>query len=190
MIQSILRAFLPAFSWFVIVAPWEQAVRVRLGKHVQLLGAGVALKIPVVDRVFRQSTRERRSVIRPQVVTTTDGQAITVSGALGYRVDDLLKLYDTLEAPEDTLEAMVSGSVADFISARTKDECEPKALEEYVSERLELERYGLGGGSFHVVNLVAVKTYRFITGEIPSWSHGSGLQMEESGGGQVVGYPY
>lgn len=56
--------FFRQFQIWVVVAPWEQAVRVRLGKHLSVLNAGVHLKLPFADLVYLQSVRLRISGIR------------------------------------------------------------------------------------------------------------------------------
>ena len=39
-ILDLIREFFRLFQWWVIIAPWEQAVRVRAGKHLTLLQPG------------------------------------------------------------------------------------------------------------------------------------------------------
>jgi hypothetical protein len=56
-VKQIIEALKGLLVWWVTVAPWERALRVRLGKRVTLLGPGVHLRIPVADRVFGDSGR-------------------------------------------------------------------------------------------------------------------------------------
>lgn len=37
MMYSFFKSILQLLTWFVVVAPWEQAIRVRLGKRVRKL---------------------------------------------------------------------------------------------------------------------------------------------------------
>lgn len=177
--MEILRQLGQVFTWFVIITPWEQAIRVRWGKSAQRLDKGVYLKIPFVDRVFKQSVRRRLSVIRPQTLTTTDGHVINCAGAVGFSVGDLVQLYDTMENPNDTIECEVAGIVARFIGSRRLIDCTSPELEAYVRENLHLEKYGLVGQEFYTTSFATAKTYRFITGEMGIWSKDSGMVMQD-----------
>ena len=185
-LQELLNQIGRMFVWLVIVAPWEQALRIRLGKRVALLGAGAYLVIPFVDRVYRQSVRHRLGVVAPQTLTTLDGHSITVGAAIGYSVTDLRKLYDTLHDADDTIDATVASLVASFVAGRTLDDCRPDAIESHVRSSLSLERYGLGSAEFHITNLAVAKVHRLITGEIRGWRHGQGLNTIQFEGQQTV----
>ena len=54
-----VRQFLKALQMWVTIAPWEQGLRVRLGRRVKLLGAGVHLRLPVLDVLYIQTVRTR-----------------------------------------------------------------------------------------------------------------------------------
>jgi hypothetical protein len=175
-----LKSILQSFAWFVVVAPWEQAIRVRMGKHVRLLEAGFYLRIPFVDRVFKQSIRRRLSIVRPQTLTTRDNKVVTLSGALGYAIKDLRRLYDTLESAHDTIENEVAAVVARYVCTHEYSECTPARVAEAVTAELKLERYGLDGQSFEVTSFLSAKTYRLVMGDLPSWQNDGCLKMEES----------
>lgn len=179
MMLSIFKQLTQTLTWFVVVAPWEQAIRVRLGKHVRRLEAGTYLRIPFVDRVFKQSVRRRLSMVRPQTLTTMDRRVVTCAGAIGYSIGDLVKLYDTLESPNDTIENEVAGLVARFIGQTALSGITAKNLEEFVMAHLNLSKYGLEGQEFYLTSLATSKTYRFITGGMDSWTRDSPISMEE-----------
>ena len=179
---ELFRNVTGIFRWWVIVAPWEQAVRVRAGKRVDVLGAGFHLRIPLIDRVFRQSTRRRFITVPTQTVSTSDGKAVTVSGGIGYAICDIGRLYDTLHHPEDVIQTEAQGAIARFIAARTLEACGPRAIEEHVTGRMDLTRYGLSTADFYITDFVAVRTYRLIQGEPRNWMSGDSLSttLEDS----------
>lgn len=184
MIRELLSAIGQIFTWFIAVAPWERCLRIRLGKHVKELGPGFYLKVPFVDRVYRQSVRRRLSVIRPQTLTTRDGRAISLSGAVGYTITDLKKLYNTLHDADDTIEAEVNSHIAEYVVTHDFAECRPALVQEHVRSKVDLAQYGLSGQEFFLTNFAAVRTLRIITGDLPVWARGSGLNtMEVSGPG-------
>lgn len=167
---DLIRQLGRMFNWVFVVAPWEQALRIRLGKRVHELGPGIYCRIPFVDRVYRQSIRRRMSIIRPQTLTTQDNRTVTIAGALAYEIENLRRLFDTLESPTDSIEAEVCGLISTFVSARDLDDCLPPAIEKHVDDELDLKKYGLNGKEFRIMSFVVVKTYRFVTGDLPNWS--------------------
>lgn len=163
------------FTWVVIVAPWEQALRVRLGKHVRLLEAGCYLRIPFLDRVYRHTVRQRMFVVRPQVLTTKDGKTLTLSGAVGFRIGDLEKLFNSLHDAMDTIEAKIGSCIAEYVSSHSVVECEPLKIESHVAEMIDLSKYGLEDQEFGLTSFAIVRTHRLITGDLPAWSQGDAL---------------
>lgn len=148
--------------WWVVVAPWEQALRVRWGKRVDLLLAGVHLRVPGVDRIYRQSVRERTADLRTQTLTTQDGATVTLAGNVRYSIGDIRKLYDTLHHAEATILDLAAGEIARFVTGSTRDTCTPDAIAESVNGRLALERYGLCKTRMYVTDFAFVRTYRLI----------------------------
>ena len=76
--------------------PWEQGIRVTLGKKLTLMNEGVYLKLPLVHKVYVQEKRLRVMSMPMQTVTTADGHPITISLAVGYSIKDIVRLYNTL----------------------------------------------------------------------------------------------
>lgn len=174
-LRTFFASIKDALTWWVTVAPWEQAIRVRLGKHVRLLNAGIHLKVPWLDRIYRQSVRMRMATVPAQTLTTGDGKPLTIAINLGYRIGDLLKLYETLHDADGTIGAMVAGAVGEFVATRNSWEVTPDALAEAVESNVSLEQFGVTGVRVSVQTFAFVRTFRFITGEGASWSHGSYL---------------
>ncbi len=168
--QELLHQIARLFIWIIVVAPWEQALRVRLGKHVRLFHAGWYIVIPFVDRVYRQSIRRRLTIMASQTLTTADRKPLVVSAQVGYTIADLRKLYDTLHDAEGTICATVAAQIAGYVSSHPLSECCAESIEQHVRGKLTLAQYGLGDQEFYVTNFAATRTYRFITGEIQCWT--------------------
>ena len=178
-IQELFRQIGNLFRWWFVVAPWEQAVRVRMGTKVDVLDAGVHLRIPIADRIFRQSIRRRFTTVPTQTVTTLDGKTVTISGGIGYSIKDIGMLYDTLHDAEDTVQIAAQGVVAKFIAERQLSSVQPSEIEGVVPEALKLEQYGLGEVEFCVTDFAVVRTYRLIDGAPKDWTSGSALNTNE-----------
>lgn len=186
MLYQLLHQAGQLLCWFVVVAPWEQALRIRLGKRVTLLRAGTYLRIPVIDRMYRQTVRRRFSGIGPVTLTTSDGRSVTLSGCVGFEIEDVLKLYNTVHQPSDTINAEISGIISQYVATHSYDECTPIRIQQHVIESVDLSRYGLGGVEFFISNFLATKTYRFVMGDANSWMRNGEMQM---GGHEQPGQP-
>lgn len=190
-LNQIISQALSLFQWWIVIAPWEMAIRVRRGKRITVLGPGMHFRIPVLDRFFVQSTRKRFLNTPTQTVTTLDHQAVTVSGGTAYVIDDIAKLYSTLCDAQDVVQTETLGLVAEYIATRTYGVITPHTVAEYVNQNLNLDRYGLGDVKFVITDYVCVKTYRLITSNPKDWNSSQALNTDNekrigSVGGQNV----
>lgn len=161
-IGQIFEFLQKLFVWWITVLPWERAVHVRAGKKVRILAAGMHLRVPFLDRVYLQTTRLRVMQGSPQTITTRDGKTITIVMAVGYTITDISQLYREMFHPEQSLTNMVQGSIADFVSTHSLDECLLPQIEKRVKQAMESKDYGLSFEYVKVTGFAVVKTYRLI----------------------------
>jgi regulator of protease activity HflC (stomatin/prohibitin superfamily) len=161
-LSTLIDRVTDLFRWWVVVTPWERCLRVRCGKHVTELGAGIHLRVPLIDRVYVQSIRLRTVDTQTQTVTTKDGHALTFSGVIRYAIADIRQLYDTLHHADDTIIDLASGAAADYVSQRLRADVTPEGLVEHVNGHLDLEGFGLGEGHFQIADFAFVRTYRLL----------------------------
>ena len=178
---AALRQFLLGLRPWVAIAPWEQALRVRLGKHINLLLPGLHWKFPIIDVVFTQSIRLRvcNFGYGRQTVTTLDGTAVTFGGAVAYSIRDIELLYRTLHHAEDTLQSLARGFLAQFFTGHKLAECAPELVSKMVGAALakDFESYGLADVSLYLTDFAVVKTFRLIGDNGP---YANGLMLETS----------
>jgi regulator of protease activity HflC (stomatin/prohibitin superfamily) len=157
-----LRQFLRSFRCWLIISPWEMALRVRSGKRKKVLGPGFHWKLPIFDSFHLQSVRLRLSPLNKQTVATRSGQAVTVAGSLGYRIDDIELLYSAIHHAEDTISALTRSLIAEYVSAHDLEDCRPERIQAAVNEKLDFSQYGLGGATVYITEFAVAKTYRLI----------------------------
>ena len=162
-IQEFLRSI---FQWWVTITPWQQGVRVRLGKRKKLLRPGMHMKFPIIDLVYKQPTRVRAQHIGSQTLTTADIKTVSLACAMQYKIVDLLKLYSTMHNAHDTIEQITQGHVATFVRGKDLDDIDADELEAHILETFDLEHYGVEAVGFKLTNFASVRTYRFISGQI------------------------
>src|SRR6185369_9791485 len=141
---DFIQRFFDLFIWWTVIEPWEQGIRIRLGRKRKQLGPGIHFKIPYADTIFKQAVRRRYTHFGPLSVTTLDGQTLTVSGSLGYHIRDLNLLYDRLHHPEDGIHSIVAGAIAEYIASHDLKECSPPDIVAGVRPLLHLRKFGIG----------------------------------------------
>jgi regulator of protease activity HflC (stomatin/prohibitin superfamily) len=147
---------------WVIVRPWERCVRIRLGKHVELLDSGIHWRVPVVHEAIIVNTRLRISSIPLQTLTSQDGKTVTMGAQIGYRITDPLAVMQALQQPEMSCPALALGAITDYVLARPASEITLGGLREAVSAALAAETEGLTVAFVRVRDFAIVRTYRLM----------------------------
>jgi len=175
---GFLTSIFRPFAFWVVVLPWQQAIRVRGGRHVRLLKGGVYLKIPILDVVQIESVRRRTSLVPTQTLSTSDGATVTVSAVVGYAIDSVERLYGSLHHAEDTIAQTAQGAIAEQVFLLRRQELDPATLCEHVNERLTgaFEAYGLCDVTVHITDFAFVRAIRLIQDQ--RWAHGRGLDTQ------------
>jgi regulator of protease activity HflC (stomatin/prohibitin superfamily) len=160
-IKDLFDYLAKVLQWWVIVNPWEEGIRVRLGRRVRRLRAGTYLKLPIIDQVFIQTTRLRVRSLPLQTLTTKDGNTISLLASIGYSINDVDKLYRTLYQPEGTLINICMSSVADYVASNNLSDCSPKTIQDNINVS-GVDQYGLDNVTVKVIGYAVVRTYRLL----------------------------
>jgi hypothetical protein len=179
-LRELIQGVSNAFKWWVIIAPWEQALRIRGGKHAKLLNPGVHFRVPFWDRVYIQPVRIRITSSEAQTLETADGKVLSIQLLISFRVSNLLLLYENIHAPEDTVLGFAMGVASELIQATPARLLTPASLSSAVLNGLErlVGGYGLADLGVSVSNFVYVpRAYRLITGGLTSAVYGGQVDM-------------
>jgi hypothetical protein len=163
------------FQWWFTVMPWEQAIFIRKGNQVKLLGAGIYFKIPFIDVIYIQTTRMRMIDLSYQTMSTKDGKTITIKSAVGYGIENVLTLYNTMHHPEMTLGSLVMGYIAEFVRSKNYAELDPVDIEKYANRKMSKIKNGLKDINIKITSYTEARTYRVIQDHTGLWE---GLNME------------
>ena len=161
-LDTLLQSVGKPFKWWVVIAPWEQGLRVRLGKKSRKLLPGIHFVIPFFDRVYRIGTRLRLVSEGGQTLTSLDGKIVTLSLAVQYAIVDIQKLFNTVTRPESTLLSRTQVVVSDLISKTNANEISCQSINEHLEGALPGEEWGLGQVRGFVTTFAFVRTYRFL----------------------------
>lgn len=161
-VKEFLEYLFNAIKIWIIVQPWEQGIRVRRGKFIKLLNAGMYFRIPYLDSVYIQSSRLRVVSMPIQTLTSKNLSTITLNSALGYSIVNMEVLYKKLYHPEVTLSNMAMSEIADFVYKHNIEDLTPEAIEKAVIDKLNAVSYGISVEYFRLTNFAVVKTFRLI----------------------------
>jgi len=176
-IKNFFDYIFKAVKFWIIIQPWEQGLRVRRGKTTTKLTGGLYFRIPYIDSVYVQETRLRMIALCMQTLTTKDGKTVTINSSLGYSIQDIEQLYQTLYHPEGTISNMAMSESSDFVFVNNLTDITPKQIEDAVLAKLNAGQYGLQFEYFKITNFAAVRTFRLIQ-DGQSWVDNS-LKMDE-----------
>ncbi len=160
---ELVNGLRATFTWYFVVSPWERAIRVKWGKYDELLGPGCHLRVPVRDRVYRQSIRLRSTESLGQNLTTADDRVLTISFVVEWAIADLRMVFKSITQPEQTLARRVKALVAEYVTQHPLLEISPLKLGEAVTAEVGKLSWGLDNVRVSVTEFVSTaRTYRFI----------------------------
>lgn len=172
-ITTILQACSRPLQWWVVIAPWEQGIRVRLGKTAGHLLSGIHFRIPFLDRIYVQSIRTQTLWETGQTVSSKDGHVLTLSIAIHYSIKDVVALYNSMATPETTIRTRCAALVIAYVSSKNRDEITPQGIREHVQENLAgFTSYGLASPDFTIVGFAFSRAYRIMMND---YQHGGNL---------------
>ncbi len=165
--KEIFNQVSTLFKWWIIVLPWEKGLRIRIGKRIKKLDSGIHFRIPYFDSVYVQPFRLMFINLSPQTLTNRSGETITLSLIVGYSINDISELYNSVSELESAVSGKVMGSASQYVSSSIKEECTPKKIEQSVISELDSHKWGLKISQVTVSSFAITKTYRLI--QDPNW---------------------
>ncbi len=174
--SEILRVVAKALSLWVAVAPWEQCVRVRLGKNIRRLDPGFHFLLPLFDRVVVQPAAARLSNVYAQTLMTKDGDVVSVRSVVKYHLVDLALLCQNVASPEDAVIDEVASQIAALVPTLPTSDLTIRLAEEM---RPNFSDWGLKVERFSITDLVVVRrAYRLISDNMTEHVWGTKLSVE------------
>ena len=149
-------------KWWVIVLPWEQGMKIWLGKEVKILNPGFHFRIPYFHTVYVQPIRITFFSVSPQTLTTTTKETLTVGMIIGYSITDIQKAYNSVGEVKGAICGFVSGNVASYISTHELKECSPSLIETEIKDKFKKTEWGIQVNEIKITTFALVKTYRLI----------------------------
>ncbi len=115
-IERLIDRILKLFPRIFLVNPNEGGIRVTLGTRVKLLDPGWYLYLGLFQTVEKIDVKQQVVDLRPQSVRTKDGQDMTISGAIKYKVVDVCKaILDVLDYDKN-IQVLALGIIQEHVA--------------------------------------------------------------------------
>lgn len=172
---ELLRGVIP----WVIVAPWEVAIRIRLGKFTKMLSAGIHFRFPYFDEFMIVNTRVRIATTTMQTITTKDGRAVSLAASIGFRLTDPLASFKRLSEPTATISAYATTLLTEYVLDKTLSEVSIGDLRKSILDGLRIFGSGMEFEFVSITDFAVVKTFRLLQegGRQGVWGDGSSASL-------------
>jgi regulator of protease activity HflC (stomatin/prohibitin superfamily) len=150
---------------FEILMAYEGGVMTRFGKFQKTLTPGLYLKVPFVDYALTTHTTITTLQLRPQTLTTKDGQQVVIGAIVKYQIKDpkpfLLDIWDST----DVLNDVTLGAIKRVVNALSFEDLVHTDVEALVLEavRKECNQYGFRIHKVTFTDMGKIRTLRLMT---------------------------
>jgi regulator of protease activity HflC (stomatin/prohibitin superfamily) len=156
--------FMPA----IIIPNYEEAVLLRNGKFVKVLGPGFHVKLPIFDEVISHHVVVTTLSLPAQSLYTQDKQNIVVKGVIKYKISDvkifLLEVFDA----QDALADMTQSIIKNIIITTPLEQCLDLELDNLLTKkvRVEARKWGVEIQQVTLTDIAPIRSYRIINDSV------------------------
>jgi regulator of protease activity HflC (stomatin/prohibitin superfamily) len=123
LVVVLLVVALIAFSLSIrVVTQYEKGVLFRLGKVVGVKDPGLAVIIPIIDRLMKVSLRIVTMPIQSQGIITRDNVSVDVSAVAYFKVVDAVKSVVAIENVYSAIDQIAQTTLRKVVGQHTLDE--------------------------------------------------------------------
>lgn len=152
----------------IIIPNYEEAVLLRNGKFVKVLGPGFHVKLPIFDEVISHHVVVTTLSLPAQSLYTQDKQNIVVKGVVKYKIADvkifLLEVFDA----QDALADMTQSIIKNIIITTPLEECLDLELDNLLTKkvRVEARKWGVEIQQVTLTDIAPIRSYRIINDSV------------------------
>lgn len=152
----------------IIIPNYEEAVLLRNGKFVKVLGPGFHVKLPIFDEVISHHVVVTTLSLPAQSLYTQDKQNIVVKGVVKYKISDvkifLLEVFDA----QDALADMTQSIIKNIIITTPLETCLDLELDNILTKkaRVEARKWGVDIQQVTLTDIAPIRSYRIINDSV------------------------
>jgi regulator of protease activity HflC (stomatin/prohibitin superfamily) len=122
-LERLFDKILALFPMAVMVEPTERAARITWGKRYKIIGPGLYLIWPLIQRTIRMDVVTQVVDLPPQTAKTQDGHDIVVSGSIRYHIADVEKALFAVVDVDKALSTLALGVILEYVQTKTLLDC-------------------------------------------------------------------
>lgn len=152
----------------IIIPNYEEAVLLRNGKFIKVLGPGFHVKLPIFDEVISHHVVVTTLSLSAQSLYTQDKQNIVVKGVIKYKISDvkifLLEVFDA----QDALADMTQSIIKNIIITTPLESCLDVELDNLLTKkvRVEARKWGVEIQQVTLTDIAPIRSYRIINDSV------------------------
>lgn len=162
-IYGAIRKLVPRIH---LIAPNEAGLRITLGTQVKVLEPGYYFLWPVIQEISSAVVAVQVIDIRSQSVLSSEGQEMTVSGAIKYKIGDIKKALLSVQDYDLSLQALSLGMILAVVSTLPQEELRDAGeVGDLVLKKIREEAagWGLRLQKVYITDLGKVRNIRLLT---------------------------
>jgi len=156
---------LGSLRFWVVIEPYEEGVRLRLGKFVDELKPGFHWMWPLhIDHVIIHIVVATTHHLGFGSITTRDGKAVGFNAVITHKVHDIKKAMLEIENVEDAIRDACSGEIGRVLHGSTWEEITDDSILDKLTSACRKRgfRYGIEILSVQLSSLSLVKNIRLM----------------------------
>ena len=123
-INRILEKLLAILPSVVMVEPTERGARITCGKRYKIIGPGLYLVWPIIQRIVLMDVITQVVDLAPQTIRTKDGFELVASGTIRYHIVDIGKALFAVQDLDKALSTLALAVILEYVKSKTISECE------------------------------------------------------------------
>ncbi len=144
-INRIFEKLLAILPSIVMVEPTERGARIIWGRQYKIIGPGLYLVWPIIQRIIRMDVITQVVDLAPQTIRTKDGFELVASGTIRYHISDIEKALFAVQDVDKALSTLALAVILEYVKSKTIDECEDiEAVKKELRRGLTEEASGWG----------------------------------------------
>lgn len=117
---DLLTSSFHLMAFLTIIQPYEQGVRIRLGKFSEVLDPGLHWKAPfAIDYIHKEHVVPKTDRLSSMATTTVDGRAVAFDAVITYRINDIRKAALEVEDVRDSIADACAGVIGTALAGAT-----------------------------------------------------------------------
>lgn len=136
---------------FTIIRIYERGVRLFFGKDPKHVLPGLRFKVPFIEEIYTEVVTPNTLQAKCVHVTTSDGKTISVSPAIEYIIEDVIKWIIETNDAITNLHDILRYETADYLTDITWDECKKKTTCTNIRNKLNRKAEEMGAKVLRVM---------------------------------------